>query len=238
VAGREDGRDDVSGYIRSEGDIDKQVGVLQMCHNLLDGLEWNVALGWVNENKIQAPGRQSVKYAANALVVGVVPKNSLCDVGGFQSFDALIEDVHDARAGVNEDALFEFGELWGSDDGQSGAVHLGAVIAANAPTRTTANFNVVQAAPLFAHAAGEDAEVFDEAVNFSVGPFTDAPHWQTVKGGHDFDAKPIGINVIPFGAVATLTLRMGALTQFELVVHMAKERLRRITVPLKAYFQR
>jgi hypothetical protein len=113
----------------------------------------------------------------------------------------------------------KFGELFVTNDGQCGAVHLGAVIASDAPTGAAANFHIIQTLPFLAHAAGENAEVPDETVYFIVGPFTDTPHWQTIKGGFDFGAKPIGVNVIPCRAVASLAIGMVTLTKVEGLAH-------------------
>ena len=121
VAGREDGRNDIPCYVRAKGDIDEQVGVLQVRHDLPDGLERNITLGRINKNEVQAAIWQAVQNSAQAGSVAVIANHGLGDVGGIEGFDALIEDVHDALAGVNEDAFFEFGKLFMTDDGQSRA---------------------------------------------------------------------------------------------------------------------
>ena len=212
MAWREDGRNDIPSYVRAKGNIDEQVGILEVIHDPLDGGERDIALGRINKNEVQAAIWQAIQNSAQAGSVAVIANHGLGDVGGIQGFDALIEDVHDALAGINEDAFFEFGKLFMTDDGQSSAVHLGAVIAGDAPAGAAANFHIVQALPSVAHAAGEDAEILDEAVNFIVGPFADAPHRQAVNGGHDLGAKSICINVIPLGAVAALAFGVTTLT--------------------------
>jgi hypothetical protein len=104
------------------------------------------------------------------------------------------------------------------DDTKSRAVNLQALVADDATTGSAANLDVIEALPLVLHAAGEHAEVLDEAVNLVVGPLTDTTQGEAIGCGRGVSAEAVGIDLVALGATLPTALRVLEFPEVETAV--------------------
>src|SRR6266536_5289805 len=116
-------------------------------------------------------------------------------------------------------------------DRDSSSIQFHTIFANNRATGPAPNLDIVKSFPLILHAAGEDAEILNQAVNLVVCPFTNRSHRQPVEHRNDLRAEPIMVNLITLLPAKPLALSINALAQIKVLIH--DESLKSTAVPEK-----